>query len=117
MLAIFILAALAYTAIEIAFWYSQWWNALNKEPMPIVKSLLFAVFYAHAMLVINLLYHIVTGADIFRNPIFTGLLLLGAISHLLPIWRQNIHKKSNPCAYLLRLVVFSTAITGATYAF
>lgn len=115
MITTFIVAALTYTCLEISYWYYHWFKQVGKEDMPIVKSLLFAVAYAHAMMVINANYHLVTGKDSLDNGGFSGLLLLGAIGHLIPVWKQKLNFKATWYAYVLRVVAFSFVTSWGFY--
>lgn len=106
---VFLIAALAYTCLEVVYWYRKWYGHLDKsQPMPIVKSLLFAVLYAHAMMLINIFYQGCYGANILSSGFSTTLILLGAASHLIPVWRQSIHEAASIGHYLVRTAIVGT---------
>lgn len=117
MLSIFLTAAVVYTAIESAFWYFRWWLQLRKEPLPIVKSLLFAVFTAQIVIIFGYLYHILAQLGGFEDPLWLSSILLARMLYLIPIWRQKLRFGSFPM-YLIRLTIFGTLATViGTYVF
>lgn len=103
----FWIAALIYTSLEISYWYYLWFRQLNKEPLPIVTSLLSAVFYAHLLLAINFGVRFLCHIDMLTNPIFPFLMWVGSVLHLIPIWKQELDAKSGPQYYAIRVLTFS----------
>lgn len=110
MLSIFLTAAVTYTALESAYWYFRWWLQLRNEPLPIVKSLLFAVFTAQIVILFGYGYHIATEFGNFEDPIWLASILMARMLYMIPIWRQKIRAASFPM-YLLRATAFATLAT------
>ena len=104
----FLAAALTYTALEITYWYFRWWGHLSKEPLPIVKSLLFAVFNAHLVMLISYGYHLYSGQPLFNDPAWMTFIWFGSIFHLLPIWKQKLNRRATVEAYFLRVIAFAS---------
>lgn len=103
----FWMVALIYTSLEISYWYYRWFAQLKKEPLPIVTSLLLAVFYAHAILAVNFGVRFFWQIDVLTKPIFPFMIWVGSVLHLIPIWKQKIHQHAHPGSYFIRAVIVS----------
>ena len=117
MIELFLAAVLTYTAFEIAYWYYRWWKTVNKEPLPVVRSLLWAVFVAHLLVLLPCAYYIYTGHPPFSNPTFLGILYAGSVFYMVPIWKQTLNKHTTPLMYLARTMLFATVVIllGSNY--
>lgn len=103
----FWVSALIYTALEISFWYFKWFRTLTKESLPIVTSLLLAVFYTHAVMAINFSIRFIWDIDMLTKPIFPFMMWVGAMLHMIPIWKQKIHNTATAKFFFVRMILFS----------
>lgn len=102
----FLAGVIAYTAVEIAYWYSHWWVTLKNEPLPVVKSMLSAVAVFMTSLAIFFAAHIYTGELLFNQPSWLVFLGAGMATHLIPVWKQKLGGWATPLAYAAKAGTF-----------
>lgn len=113
MLGTILTAAVAYTSLEIAYWYYRWWTELKGEPLPIVKSLLFAIFMPNLMFFFVYSYHLyqhlaTSIPELYQEPQWIAAVWLARVLYLVPVWKQKLKFVATPQMYLLRLAAFVT---------
>lgn len=111
----FLAAVIAYTAIEIAYWYFHWWATLKNEPLPIVKSMLSAVGLFMTSLAIAIGTHLYTGQVLFNDPLWLAFVGAGMVTHLLPVWKQKLGGWATPGAYALKAAIVGGLATWLGY--
>lgn len=115
-LTVFILIAMIYTSLEVAYWYLKWYKHINKEPMPVVKALLSAVFLAHVIKIGAISYRIYTHHILWSEPVFYLFPLLGSLAYMTAIFRQDIHRCTKPLSFFARVATISSILTWSVYA-
>lgn len=110
MIELFLTLAVTYTSLEISYWYFRWWRSIRKDNLPIVRSLLLAIFIAQLVIFGGYVQHLLLNPPFFEDALWLISVLIARTLYMIPVWKQGL-PSATIGMYLLRMGIFATVIT------
>lgn len=120
-LSIILHSLLVYGAGEVCFHYSKMWQQTKNQNINLSWSLLgitithFSIVVASIFFIIKEFYGLHMGwwndLDndgtwiIIMQPIISVMLLAGVIGHMIPVWKNSVHRCSSMPVFMIRILV------------